>query len=340
LSVCQSDADRPEPIELDEDMKRQLLESILLGIDDDGEEEAEATRSMALEALRELEANAAVGGAADDADGGMDADGSRGVGVPANSDQMDGCAGDASSGSRGGASSSGGTLDGLGGGSAAAGSASEESDHRDDGDADEGEAAAAVDWWHREAAAAATVEASWDWARIIRWVGQPCCQKLIPAMNGMIRLFGINNRMFAPYLMNRARRMRVMWPPAVKGVASRSFCPLNVCRTQQCLHESRCYVQLVDPVHLSIRPELLTLWLGLSIALPCRVPRRKTRHVIIDVCCRMEDAPDGTQRGALVQQVVSKGDRRMLGPAGYRIARKARWGDLWPKFIQDCINAR
>ncbi|KAK9909809.1 hypothetical protein WJX75_007685 [Coccomyxa subellipsoidea] len=35
--------------------------------------------------------------------------------------------------------------------------------------------------------------------------------------------------------------------------------------------------------------------------------------------------------GALVRQVVASSNKQTwLGPAGYRLARKARWGDLWP----------
>lgn len=35
--------------------------------------------------------------------------------------------------------------------------------------------------------------------------------------------------------------------------------------------------------------------------------------------------------GALLQQAVSKGERKKyLGPSGYRLAKKLTWGDLWP----------
>ena len=99
-----------------------------------------------------------------------------------------------------------------------------------------------------------------------------------------------------------------------------------------------------------------------------RQPRKRGGHVIVDVCAPLASLSEadraaldraasqlegssgvdggrkgGTRRrgavgggelrreGALVQQVVSVGDKRgRLGPAGYSLARKARWGDLWP----------
>ena len=73
-----------------------------------------------------------------------------------------------------------------------------------------------------------------------------------------------------------------------------------------------------------------------------RVPRKKGKHVLLDVCtaCGPDSAP--ASQGALLQQVVAAADRRRwLGPAGYRLARKSRWGDLWPAFYQKhAINHR
>ena len=66
-----------------------------------------------------------------------------------------------------------------------------------------------------------------------------------------------------------------------------------------------------------------------------RVPRKKGKHVLLDVCtaCGPDSAP--ASQGALLQQVVAAADRRRwLGPAGYRLARKSRWGDLWPAYYQ------
>ena len=89
-----------------------------------------------------------------------------------------------------------------------------------------------------------------------------------------------------------------------------------------------------------------------------RPPRKRSGHVVLDLCtaARRTAAPDGDAasgggagpelgsgsgpglagRGELVQQVVAAADKRAwLGPAGYRLARKARWGDLWPRWYED-----
>ena len=93
-----------------------------------------------------------------------------------------------------------------------------------------------------------------------------------------------------------------------------------------------------------------------------RHPRKRSKHIIFDVCTanasmplhqrqnvdqvwagsntlqtdRLGDRKQEGHRGlggegALVRQVVASSDKQTwLGPAGYRLARKARWGDLWP----------
>ena len=71
-----------------------------------------------------------------------------------------------------------------------------------------------------------------------------------------------------------------------------------------------------------------------------RPPRKRGKHIIIDACSPREDAinPDAvdTSQGRLVRQVVATTDKKTwLGPGGYRLARKSRWGDLWPKYYQD-----
>lgn len=59
--------------------------------------------------------------------------------------------------------------------------------------------------------------------------------------------------------------------------------------------------------------------------------------MVLDLCSAAW-APYGSvdqRQGRLVRQVVRKRDKEgTLGPAGYRLARKARWGDLWPMFYQ------
>jgi hypothetical protein len=64
-----------------------------------------------------------------------------------------------------------------------------------------------------------------------------------------------------------------------------------------------------------------------------RPPRRRGRHVILDVCAAAAAAGAGAggEGGQLERHVVAKSDtRKGVGPAGYRIAQKAGWGDLWP----------
>ena len=71
-----------------------------------------------------------------------------------------------------------------------------------------------------------------------------------------------------------------------------------------------------------------------------RNPRKRGKHIIIDVCSASRHAANAevvdTSQGHLVRQVVATNDKRTwLGPGGYRLARKSRWGDLWPKYYQD-----
>ena len=71
-----------------------------------------------------------------------------------------------------------------------------------------------------------------------------------------------------------------------------------------------------------------------------RPPRKRGKHIIMDVCSSREHATDAeavdTSHGHLVRQVVAVTDKKTwLGPGGYRLARKSRWGDLWPKYYQD-----
>ena len=71
-----------------------------------------------------------------------------------------------------------------------------------------------------------------------------------------------------------------------------------------------------------------------------RNPRKRGKHIIIDVCSPSRHATNAevvdTSHGHLVRQVVATNDKRTwLGAGGYRLARKTRWGDLWPKYYQD-----
>ena len=71
-----------------------------------------------------------------------------------------------------------------------------------------------------------------------------------------------------------------------------------------------------------------------------RTPRKRGKHIIVDICSPEQDPTTesgvDTSQGHLVRQIIATTDKRTwLGPAGYRLARKSRWGDLWPKFYQD-----
>ena len=65
-----------------------------------------------------------------------------------------------------------------------------------------------------------------------------------------------------------------------------------------------------------------------------RRPGKRSRHVVLDLCCRQAGDSAGDQRGVLVKQIITKGDSERLGVPGYRLARKIRWGDLWPAPFQ------
>lgn len=71
-----------------------------------------------------------------------------------------------------------------------------------------------------------------------------------------------------------------------------------------------------------------------------RPPRKRGQHIIMDVCSSRPHATDpdavDTSNGHLVRQIVATTDKKTwLGPGGYRLTRKSRWGDLWPKYYQD-----
>ena len=70
------------------------------------------------------------------------------------------------------------------------------------------------------------------------------------------------------------------------------------------------------------------------------MPRKRGKHIIVDVCSAQqnEGATSGvdTSEGHLVRQIIATTDKRTwLGAGGYRLVRKSRWGDLWPKYYQD-----
>lgn len=67
-----------------------------------------------------------------------------------------------------------------------------------------------------------------------------------------------------------------------------------------------------------------------------RPPRKRGRHVVLDLCSAgMSSGVVDHSRGVLLRQVLSHSQRDSgIGPAGYRLGRKASWGDLWPLFYQ------
>jgi ribosomal protein RSM22 (predicted rRNA methylase) len=63
----------------------------------------------------------------------------------------------------------------------------------------------------------------------------------------------------------------------------------------------------------------------------CRPPRKKAGHVVLDVC---SPGSSVNAKPHLEQQVVTRRSHR-LGIPLYRLARKMRWGDLWPSAERD-----
>lgn len=71
-----------------------------------------------------------------------------------------------------------------------------------------------------------------------------------------------------------------------------------------------------------------------------RKPIKNGRHVILDVCVATPDQ----KSGQLERHIVAHSDRKRpwMGPAAYRLARRLKWGDLWPSIyhrnhrVQSC----
>ena len=83
-----------------------------------------------------------------------------------------------------------------------------------------------------------------------------------------------------------------------------------------------------------------------------RTPRKRKGHVMLDICSAAPDGSahggsDGSGRhgggggGMLLRQVVSRAaaQRDAGGTAAYRLARRLRWGDLWPADYQSRFRA-
>lgn len=78
----------------------------------------------------------------------------------------------------------------------------------------------------------------------------------------------------------------------------------------------------------SCSPEELAMALAASGAWSrvVRPPRKKSGHVVLDLCSAGSSA---SAKPRLQQHIVSRASHR-LGIPLYRLARKLRWGDLWP----------
>lgn len=74
-----------------------------------------------------------------------------------------------------------------------------------------------------------------------------------------------------------------------------------------------------------------------------RPPRKRSGHVILDMCSSMDTRGRylGGREGVLLRQVVSRRlGFRMRGAAGaYQSARRARWGGLWPLQYQRALGS-
>jgi ribosomal protein RSM22 (predicted rRNA methylase) len=89
--------------------------------------------------------------------------------------------------------------------------------------------------------------------------------------------------------------------------------------------------------------EAATLTSSASWSRLLRPPRQRSGHVLLDVCSAVDARGRhlGGGEGVLLRQVVSKGGaaRATRGPAAFKLARRVRWGDLWPLHFQQRLPA-
>lgn len=78
-----------------------------------------------------------------------------------------------------------------------------------------------------------------------------------------------------------------------------------------------------DPEGVALSRESCSAWSRIV-----RKPLKRGKHVVLDLCVASRDQ----RSGQLERHIVAHSDRRKawLGPAAYRLARHAKWGDLWP----------
>lgn len=78
-----------------------------------------------------------------------------------------------------------------------------------------------------------------------------------------------------------------------------------------------------DPEGVAASRESCSAWSRIV-----RKPLKRGKHVVLDLCVASKDQ----RSGQLERHIVAHSDRQKawLGPAAYRLARHAKWGDLWP----------
>ncbi|GMH39551.1 hypothetical protein BSKO_07449 [Bryopsis sp. KO-2023] len=96
-------------------------------------------------------------------------------------------------------------------------------------------------------------------------------------------------------------------------------------------------VHLMDWPVLAPRDFSLTMAAASRWSRVIRPPRRRSGHVILDVCtssCGSQSGPLANQKGKLQRHIVARSDMKsFMGRAGFRMAKKSRWGDLWPTYF-------
>ena len=73
-----------------------------------------------------------------------------------------------------------------------------------------------------------------------------------------------------------------------------------------------------------------------------RQPRKRSGHVMVDMCSAVDAQGTflGGNQGVILRQIVSKGKaaRETGGIAPFKLARRVRWGDVWPMHYQNAMK--
>ena len=88
-----------------------------------------------------------------------------------------------------------------------------------------------------------------------------------------------------------------------------------------------------DPQGVAASRESCSAWSRIV-----RKPLKRGKHVVLDLCVASRDQ----RSGQLERHIVAHSDRHKawLGPAAYRLARHAKWGDLWPSIYHKNSRVR